>query len=81
MDRATLALANVTGTIMTEKSKNKAPLLRCHPRTAIFLGAVEIKDAAQARRVASPAISLRTHDGACWLWPVEPGFRAKILRG
>jgi|UPI0004AF67DC hypothetical protein len=57
-----------------------APLIRCHPLTASRLGAVPLRQPADAQKLGPAYIPIRSHDGGCWAWPLESGFLAAIER-
>lgn len=61
------------------KQTRGAPVIRCHPATAAFLGAVRV-DERRARRAGDASIPVRTSDGARWLWPIEDELRNAIER-
>lgn len=66
---------------MTRRRQNSsAPVVRCHPRTAAFLGAVPLAEGGAQRAGPRETIVVRTSDGGRWLWPVETELRAAILR-
>ena len=43
-----------------------APLIRCHPLTASKLGAVPLRQPADAQKLGSACIPIRSRDGSCW---------------
>ncbi|WP_133239368.1 hypothetical protein [Microvirga sp. KLBC 81] len=57
-----------------------APLIRCHPLTASKLGAVPLRQPADAQKLGPACIPIRGHDGSCWAWPIEREFLAAIER-
>ncbi len=65
----------------TDRRKTRAaPLIRCHPLTASRLGAVPLRQPAEAQKLDLAYIPIRGHDGSCWAWPMERGFLAAIER-
>jgi hypothetical protein len=65
----------------TDRRKTRAaPLIRCHPLTASRLGAVPLRQPADAQKLGPACIPIRSHDGSYWAWPIEPGFLTAIER-
>jgi len=59
---------------------NTAPVITCHSSTAARLGAVLVRNAADAKRVGHACIPVKGHDGSRWVWPIEQGFLNTIER-
>lgn len=59
---------------------NTAPVIACHGSTAARLGAVPVRNAADAKRLSHAGIPIRGHDGSRWVWPIEQGFLDAIER-
>jgi hypothetical protein len=57
-----------------------APVIACHSSTAARLGAVLVRNAAEAKKLGHACIPIRGHDGSRWAWPIEQGFLEAIER-